>query len=60
MYCDASFGPALVRREFASKYAQKFRFKQDLLLEFILNDDLRILHCPDCLFHSNAEEIKGS
>ena len=59
MYCDASFGPALVRQEFAAKYAKKFRFRQDLLLEFIINDNLRIIHCPDCLFHSTAEELKG-
>ena len=60
MYCDASFGPALVRQEFSSKYAEKFRLRQDLLLEFIINENLRIIHCPDCLFHSNVAELKGS
>ena len=60
MYCDASFGPALVRQEFASKYAEKFLFRQDLLLEFIINENIRIIHCQDCLIHSNGEELKGS
>ena len=60
MYCDASFGPALVRREFSSQYAEKFSFRQDLLLEFIINENLRVIHCPDCLFHSNVAELKGS
>ena len=27
MYCDATFGPVLVRREFAQKYAELWHFR---------------------------------
>ena len=58
-HCDASFAPILVRREILEKVKNlKLDFSTfpiaDRLIFFTANPDLRVLHCPDCMFYTNV------
>ena len=58
-HCDASFGPILVRREILEEIENlKLNFSSfsiaDRLIFFAANPDLRVLHCPDCMFYTNS------
>ena len=58
-HCDASFGPLLVRREVLAKFENlKLKFAKlsiaDRLIFFTANPDLRVIHCPDCMFYTNS------
>ena len=61
-HCDASFGPILVRHEVLEKIENlKLNFPSfsitDRLIFFAANPDLRVLHCPDCMFYTKSRNL---
>ena len=57
MYCDAIFGPFIARKE-AVKYGKLIFNRPSLLLEFVIAENLRVTHCPDCMFYSNVKNLR--
>ena len=57
MYCDAIFGPFIARKE-AVKYGKLIYNRPSLLLEFVIAENLRVTHCPDCMFYSNVKNLR--
>ena len=54
MYCDGSLGPLLMRKEVVKQFTNHcpFPFKTSgLILSFLAIENLRVIHCPDCMFH---------
>ena len=54
MYCDGSFGPIMIRKKYLRSLGSKYKSKEELI-SFFMNEakDIRILHCPDCMFYVN-------
>ena len=55
-YCDASFGPLLMRTSVLQRLQNlkinPSNFKTaERLIFFAANPDLRVIHCPDCMFY---------
>ena len=58
-YCDASFGPILMRTSVLQRIQNlninPLNFETaDRLIFFSANPDLRVIHCPDCMFYVKA------
>ena len=58
-YCDATFGPILMRSTVLEKIETlglnllNFTIADRLVL-FTANPDLRVIHCPDCMFYTKS------
>ena len=60
-YCDATFGPMLVRREIIEKLKGLQLDLSNLsiadrLVFFTANPDVRVINCPDCMFYTLSRE----
>ena len=58
-YCDATFGPILMRSSVLDKIEvhglNLLNFTiADRLVLFTANPDLRVIHCPDCMFYTKS------
>ena len=58
-YCDATFGPILMRNSVLDKIeALGLNLLNltiaDRLVLFTANPDLRVIHCPDCMFYTKS------
>ena len=58
-YCDGSFGPILMRTSVLQRLQNlkinPSNFKTaERLIFFTANPDLRVIHCPDCMFYVNS------
>ena len=40
------------------KFGKLLHNRPDLLLEFVIAENVRITHCPDCMFYSNTKNFK--
>ena len=57
-YCDASFGPLLVRKEALPKLLEIFPIPfsaADIILAFTKHHNLRVLQSPDSMFYVTAK-----
>ena len=58
-YCDATFGPILMRSSVLDRIqaldlnVSNFTIADRLIL-FTANPDLRVIHCPDCMFYTKS------
>ena len=58
-YCDASFGPLLIRKEALLKLFKILPLPfspADILLAFLIHSDFRVLQSPDSMFFVSAKD----